>query len=137
MSESSEFRLGRSVSIDQAADLLRVSRRTIYKRIEDGRLRTVRTMGSSQRVLVESLYGLGLEVPDRVTEQTPPAPPAVEAVEVHQERPSREQEDLPKGAGFLRNGDEPPPCPTCGGITIRAIGNSYKCVNCGEITVCS
>lgn len=47
--------LGRSVSIDQAARLLEVSRRTIYNRIRDGRLRTVRTLGGSQRVLLDSL----------------------------------------------------------------------------------
>lgn len=54
-----EPRLGRSVTIDQAAVLLGVSRRTIYNRIRDGRLRTVRTLGASQRVLVESLFDLG------------------------------------------------------------------------------
>jgi excisionase family DNA binding protein len=59
--ESSGFepRLGRSVTIDQAAALLGVSRRTIYNRIRDGRLRTIRTLGVSQRVLVESLLELG------------------------------------------------------------------------------
>ena len=56
---SIEPRLGRSVSIDQAAQLLNVSRRTIYNRIRDGRLQTIRTMGGSQRVLVESLHDLG------------------------------------------------------------------------------
>jgi excisionase family DNA binding protein len=54
-----EPKLGRSVSIDQAAALLNVSRRTIYNRIRDGRLHTIRTMGGSQRVLLESLYELG------------------------------------------------------------------------------
>ena len=54
-----EQQLGRSVTIDQAADLLQVSRRTIYNRIRDGRLQTIRTLGGSQRVLVESLYELG------------------------------------------------------------------------------
>lgn len=54
-----ELRLGRSVSIDQAATLLNVSRRTVYNRIRDGRLQTIRTLGGSQRVLVESLYELG------------------------------------------------------------------------------
>jgi excisionase family DNA binding protein len=48
--------LGRSVTIDQAAQLLGVSRRTVYYRIREGRLRTVRTLGGSQRVLVESLH---------------------------------------------------------------------------------
>jgi excisionase family DNA binding protein len=59
--ESSSFepRLGRSVTIDQAAALLGVSRRTIYNRIRDGRLRTIRTLGVSQRVLVQSLFELG------------------------------------------------------------------------------
>lgn len=56
-----EPRLGRSVSILQAAHLLSVSRRTIYNRIRDGRLQTVRTMGGSQRVLVESLYDAGFK----------------------------------------------------------------------------
>ena len=54
-----EPRLGRSVSIDQASRLLHVSRRTIYNRIRDGRLQTIKTMNGSQRVLVESLYELG------------------------------------------------------------------------------
>ena len=47
--------LGRSVSIEQAAQLLGVSRRTIYYRIRDGRLRTIRTIGGSQRVLMDSV----------------------------------------------------------------------------------
>jgi excisionase family DNA binding protein len=48
--------LGRSVTIDQAAQLLGVSRRTVYYRIREGRLRTIRTLGGSQRVLVESVH---------------------------------------------------------------------------------
>ena len=59
MSESiqpvAEPRIGRSVSIDQAAELLGVSRRTVYNRIREGRLMTIRTLGGSQRVLIESL----------------------------------------------------------------------------------
>ena len=47
--------LGRSVSIEQAAQLLGVSRRTVYYRIRDGRLRTIRTIGGSQRVLMDSV----------------------------------------------------------------------------------
>ena len=47
--------IGRSVSLDDAAELLGVSRRTIYNRIRDGRLQTIRTLGGSQRVLVASL----------------------------------------------------------------------------------
>ena len=55
----SEPRFGRSVSIDQAAQLLNVSRRTIYNRIKDGRLKTIRTPAGSRRVLLASLYDLG------------------------------------------------------------------------------
>ena len=50
--------LGRSVTIDQAAGLLGVSRRTVYYRIREGRLETVRTLGGSQRVLMSSLDAL-------------------------------------------------------------------------------
>jgi len=62
-SQAIEPRLGRSVSIDQAAALLNVSRRTIYNRIREGRLQTIRTKGGSQRVLVESLQDLGFRPP--------------------------------------------------------------------------
>src|SRR4051812_5862302 len=48
----------RSVLVDQAATLLGVSRRTVYYRIREGRLRTVRTRCGSQRVLVESIEAL-------------------------------------------------------------------------------
>lgn len=51
-----ELHFGRSVSIDQAAQLLGVSRRTVYYRIREGRLLTIRTLGGSQRVLVDSLH---------------------------------------------------------------------------------
>ena len=50
-----EPQVGRSVSIEQAAQLLDVSRRTVYYRIRDGRLRTIRTLGGSQRVLMDSV----------------------------------------------------------------------------------
>jgi excisionase family DNA binding protein len=52
---NSEPRIGRSVSLDQAAELLGVSRRTIYNRIREGRLLTIRTLGGSQRVLLDSI----------------------------------------------------------------------------------
>jgi excisionase family DNA binding protein len=48
----------RSVLVDRAAELLGVCRRTVYYRIRDGRLQTVRTRGGSQRVLVESIEAL-------------------------------------------------------------------------------
>jgi excisionase family DNA binding protein len=50
-------RIGRSVSLDHAAELLGVSRRTIYNRIREGRLMTIRTLGGSQRVLLDSVQG--------------------------------------------------------------------------------
>ena len=50
-----EPRIGRSVSLVHAAALLGVSRRTIYNRIRDGRLQTIRTLGGSQRVLLDSV----------------------------------------------------------------------------------
>ncbi|HEX3704667.1 MAG TPA: helix-turn-helix domain-containing protein [Vicinamibacterales bacterium] len=50
-----EPRIGRSVSLDHAAELLGVSRRTIYNRIREGRLQTIRTLGGSQRVLLDSV----------------------------------------------------------------------------------
>jgi excisionase family DNA binding protein len=53
--EEFQPRVGRSVSIEQAAQLLGVSRRTVYYRIRDGRLRTIRTLGGSQRVLLDSV----------------------------------------------------------------------------------
>jgi len=52
---SFEPRIGRSVSLDHAAEMLGVSRRTIYNRIREGRLQTIRTLGGSQRVLVDSM----------------------------------------------------------------------------------
>ena len=51
-----ETKYGRSVSLMQAAALLQVSRRTIYNRIRDGHLTTIRIHGS-QRVLTSSLFG--------------------------------------------------------------------------------
>lgn len=48
----------RSVLVDKAAEILGVSRRTVYYRIREGRLRTVRTRCGSQRVLVESIEAL-------------------------------------------------------------------------------
>ena len=53
--EGFEPRIGRSVSLDHAAEILGVSRRTIYNRIRDGRLQTIRTLGGSQRVLIDSV----------------------------------------------------------------------------------
>jgi excisionase family DNA binding protein len=46
------------VTIDQAAALLNVSRRTVYYRIRAGSLQTIRTLGGSQRVVLHSLEAL-------------------------------------------------------------------------------
>ena len=48
----------RSIFIEEAAQLLGVSRRTVYYRIREGRLRTIRTRCGSQRVLLESVEEL-------------------------------------------------------------------------------
>jgi excisionase family DNA binding protein len=58
-----EPRIGRSVSLDHAAQILGVSRRTIYNRIRDGRLQTIRTIGGSQRVLLDSVQSGTLAAP--------------------------------------------------------------------------
>ena len=47
-----------SVFVEEAARMLGVSRRTVYYRIREGRLRTMRTRCGSQRVLFESIEGL-------------------------------------------------------------------------------
>jgi excisionase family DNA binding protein len=46
------------VLLEQAATLLGVSRRTVYYRIREGRLCTIRTRCGSQRVLLESIEAL-------------------------------------------------------------------------------
>ena len=48
----------RSLLIDETAELLGISRRSVYYRIRDGRLRTIRTRGGSQRVLLSSIERL-------------------------------------------------------------------------------
>ena len=59
-SQSTVFvaQVGRSVSIERAAQLLGVCRRTVYNRIKDGRLATLRTPWGSRRVLLTSLLEL-------------------------------------------------------------------------------
>ena len=59
-----EIKYGRSVSLMQAAALLQVSRRTVYNRIRDGQLATIRIHGS-QRVLTSSLFGSNGLLEDR------------------------------------------------------------------------
>jgi excisionase family DNA binding protein len=76
MSESgseagSKPRIGRSVSLDHAAQLLGVSRRTIYNRIREGRLQTIRTIGGSQRVLLESVQDVRNHAVDATSRNYP------------------------------------------------------------------
>jgi excisionase family DNA binding protein len=51
----------RSVFVEAAATLLGVSRRTVYYRIRQGKLLTIRTRCGSQRVLLESIHALTRE----------------------------------------------------------------------------
>lgn len=51
----------RSLSMAQAAQVLGISRRTLYYWIRDGRLQTIRTPMGSQRVLMESIRSNWLE----------------------------------------------------------------------------
>ena len=50
--------MDRTLFIDEAAALLGVSRRTVYYRIRDGRLQTIKTRCGSQRVVLSSLEAL-------------------------------------------------------------------------------
>ena len=59
----------RSVLVEQAAELLGVSRRTVYYRIREGRLRTIRTRCGSQRVLLSTIECLLHEEQERREEK--------------------------------------------------------------------
>src|SRR5204863_7129795 len=50
--------MDRTLFIEEAAALLGVSRRTVYYRIREGRLQTIKTRCGSQRVLLSSLEAL-------------------------------------------------------------------------------
>jgi excisionase family DNA binding protein len=68
----------KSVFVEEAAQMLGVSRRTVYYRIREGRLRTVRTPNGTQRVLVDSIEALrredeGPTVPGAVASDTDPS----------------------------------------------------------------
>ena len=65
----------KSVFVDEAARLLGVSRRTVYNRIQQGKLRTVKTLGGSQRIVVESISALLREEDDGVERPMMPGPP--------------------------------------------------------------
>ena len=65
--------LGRSVTIQRAAEILGVSRRTVYYRISEGVLQTIRTRGGSQRVigLCRDLQAYILPDGERTTASSP------------------------------------------------------------------
>jgi excisionase family DNA binding protein len=48
----------RTVFVEHAAEILGVSRRTVYYRIREGKLRTERTANGSQRVLIASIEAM-------------------------------------------------------------------------------
>jgi len=79
----------KTVSIDRAAEILQVSRRTIYNHIRRGYLQTVRTIGGqSQRVTLESLalvQGAGRRRGERffVAERGGDTAPIPETIEPH------------------------------------------------------
>ena len=73
------YRMPHSVLVDQAAALLGVSRRTVYYRIREGKLSTLRTRCGSQRILMASLERLLRESGREMV--TPPA----NVAEVHHE----------------------------------------------------
>lgn len=50
--------VGRTLLIAQAAELMGVSRRTVYYRIREGRLASVKTRCGSRRVIVPSVEWL-------------------------------------------------------------------------------
>jgi hypothetical protein len=50
-----DYRIGRSISLDHAAELLGISRRAVYYRIRRGLLRTILLNSGTRRVLVESV----------------------------------------------------------------------------------
>ena len=62
-------RMVQSLLLEQAAELLGVSRRTVYYRIREGRLRTVRARCGSQRVLIESIEELLREQSERARQR--------------------------------------------------------------------
>ena len=84
----------RSLLVDHAAQLLGVSRRTIYYRIRQGRLRTVRTRCGSQRVLVESIEALLREEQERAAKKRRP-----------KKREPKEAGDNERGRQTLARGD--------------------------------
>ncbi len=83
-----------TVHIDEAARLLQVSRRTVYTRIREGRLVTVKA-GTSQRVTLESLR----DELERLNRPTPRGP--------YTGQPPARSRSLPAGNPSLPPGRPP------------------------------
>ncbi len=152
-----EPHLGKSVSIDQAASLLNVSRRIIYSRIREGRLRVIVMRGSKKRVLVKSFYDFGfwsqpfstaatavvLQVrPTSFPRQKVPSPPICKLVRVRAEvselhEPDMSVEGRKEVPWSMPGTDAVPFCKDCGGPTDRR-GSVYQCVSvsCGSTVPC-
>jgi excisionase family DNA binding protein len=75
----------RTLLIDEAAAVLGVSRRTVYYRIREGRLRTIRTKCGSQRVLVSSIEVLLREAAAKTTRKRGRRPGARRASDLEAE----------------------------------------------------
>ncbi len=88
---------GRSLSLLEAAAFLGVCKRTVYTRIREGRLQTIRTLGGSQRVLVESAI-LCLDRPVEPRRTAPLPAPAVRK-DVDTSIVRRREEDVPLDFG--------------------------------------
>lgn len=56
--DASRQSLGRTLLIADAARLMGVSRRTVYYRLRDGQLESIKTRGGSRRIVVHSLEWL-------------------------------------------------------------------------------
>ena len=65
----------RSLLIDDAARVLGVSRRTVYYRIREGKLLTMRAKCGSQRVLISSIEMLRAAAPETLRPTGPPPTP--------------------------------------------------------------
>jgi excisionase family DNA binding protein len=66
--------MDRTLFIDEAARALGVSRRTVYYRIRDGRLQTIRTRCGSRRVLLSSIEALLREQREQEEKRIAPPP---------------------------------------------------------------
>ncbi|HSK09330.1 MAG TPA: helix-turn-helix domain-containing protein [Vicinamibacterales bacterium] len=64
-SDTSNRQPGGSVLIDQACELLGLSKRKVYYLIREGRLETIRTRCHSQRVLLTSIEAFLAAEPER------------------------------------------------------------------------